>query len=110
MARTRKKRIIKRIALERIYRLFELAEHNFETKEFSKRYIQLALRIAKRYNVRLPLELKLKFCKNCHSILKIGKNAKLRISKTMFKLTCLECGFTRKIRANKGRVERKAQA
>ncbi len=94
----RKKLILQKIALERIYRLFELAEKMFEKKpELSKRYIELARKIGMRYNVSIPFELKQKFCKRCNAFLKPGVNAKIRISKHIVKVTCLECNYTRKI-------------
>jgi len=86
------------IALERIYRLFELAEQNFSAHpERSKRYFELARKIGMRYNVRIPFELKKKFCKKCGAFLLAGKNAKIRISKKILKVTCMECGFTKKL-------------
>ena len=52
----------KAIARKRNKRLFELAEEEFGKKnENTKRYIQLARKIAMRYNVRIPKDLKKKF-------------------------------------------------
>jgi len=88
---------MRKIALERIYRLFELAEQNFgKHSERSKRYVELALKIGKRCNVRMPAELKRRFCKKCGNYLKAGINSKIRVSKSIVKITCLECGYTRK--------------
>ncbi|PIN85385.1 MAG: ribonuclease P [Candidatus Diapherotrites archaeon CG11_big_fil_rev_8_21_14_0_20_37_9] len=85
------------IALERIYRLFELAEEEMDKKpERSKRYIELARFIEKRYPVRWPPELKTKFCKKCNAFLKKGKNAKIAKKSTLTIVKCLECGFERK--------------
>ena len=96
----RKKDIVRKIALERIYRLFELAEKSFEKHpERSARYVELALKIGKRCNVSVPAELKGKFCKKCGAFLKVGVNSKIRIAKHIVKVTCLNCGYTRKIRA-----------
>jgi ribonuclease P protein subunit RPR2 len=98
--RMRRKDIVKKIALERIYRLFELAEQSFEKQpERSKRYVELALKIGKHCNVSVPTELKKKFCKKCGAFLKAGVNSKIRIAKHILKVTCLNCGYTRKIRA-----------
>lgn len=98
--RARKRDIVRRIALERIYRLFELAEKNMEKHpERSKRYIELALKIGKRCKVSIPSELKRHFCKKCGAFLKAGVNSKMRIAKHIVKVTCLNCGYTRKIRA-----------
>jgi len=94
----KKQQLIREIALERIYILFSEAEKCFRKKfDFSKRYVELALKIAKHCNVKIPNELKLKYCKYCKSFLKLGINAKLRITKNYICLTCLECGKTRKL-------------
>ena len=68
---------MQQIGLERIYRLFELAEKELTANpERSKRYIGLALEIAKKARVRMPSELKTKYCKKCKSFLEKGKNSK----------------------------------
>lgn len=98
MAKAMKKVSVRKIALERIYRLFELAEINFEKHpKRSTRYIELARKIAMRYNVRIPFELKQKFCKKCNAFLKAGVNAKIRVSGQILKITCLNCNYTRKV-------------
>lgn len=102
-----KREIVQKIARERIYRLFELAEEEFkEHPERSNRYIELALRIGKKCNVSVPQELKKNYCKKCHSFLKAGLNAKIRVSGSILKITCLKCNATKKISAV--RKERKA--
>ena len=89
---------IEKIAVERIWRLFELAENEFaKHPERSKRYVQLAKKIAERNNVQIPKELKANYCKYCSAYLKLGKNAKLRIKGKMLLLTCMECNKTRKM-------------
>ena len=96
-----KKNKFEKIALERIYRLFELAEQNFgQHPERSKRYVDLARKIGTRTNTRIPQELKKSFCKKCSSFLVDGKNAKLQTSGTFLVTRCLECGFERKTRIN----------
>ena len=93
------KDLAKHISLERMYRLFELAEQEFAEKpERSRRYVKIARKIGTRNKVTLPEEFKLQFCKNCGAFLKQGKNAELRIEKGMRKLTCMECSHTRKIK------------
>ncbi|MEM4262088.1 MAG: hypothetical protein QXI10_03935 [Candidatus Diapherotrites archaeon] len=58
----------RKIGLERIYRLFELAEQEFEKKpERSKRYVEIAREISKKTKAKIPKELKQKFCKKCNS-------------------------------------------
>lgn len=93
------KKFVEKIALERIYRLFELAEAEIGKRpERSKRYIELGRRIGTRNRVRIPQELKQKFCKKCNSALKKGKNAEIEKTKTFVIVKCKECGFERKIR------------
>jgi len=79
-----------KIALERIYRLFELAEEK-ENSKYSKRYVSLAIKIGKRMNVTLPKELKEKFCKECYSV-----NVEGKAEKPFFVLECKDCKFTKK--------------
>ncbi len=91
---------VEKIAVERIWRLFELAENEFSKHpERSKRYVGLAKRIAERNNVQIPKELRMEFCKYCSAYLKLGKNAKLRVKEKMLLLTCMECNKTRKMGA-----------
>ncbi len=84
----------KEIALERIYRLFELAENEFGKKpERSKRYVELARKISTRNKATVPSELKKRFCKKCGSFLKKGKNAEWKKIGAMIEIKCGQCGF-----------------
>jgi ribonuclease P protein subunit RPR2 len=77
-----------KLALERIYRLFELAD---ATEEYSKRYISLAKKIGEKTNVTIPKELKKKACKKCYSLkVKEIKQPPFLVVK------CGECGFEKK--------------
>lgn len=81
------------IAEERIEKLFSLAEKEFKKHpERTKRYVGLARKIGLRYNVRLPKDLKRKFCKKCNSLL-TASNKQVRIdSKTKtIAVKCLNC-------------------
>ena len=83
-----------RIAKERIKILFNLAEKEFKKHPGrSKRYVELARRIGLRYNLRLPKQLKRKFCKNCNTLLVPGFTSKVRISSKQKAviIKCLEC-------------------
>jgi len=83
----------KAIAVERIERLFELAERVFEKRpELSDRYVKLAWKIATRYNVRLPVNLKRKFCRKCLSFLRPGASCRVRVQSGCVIVTCLRCG------------------
>jgi ribonuclease P protein subunit RPR2 len=95
----RRKGLVQGIAEERIRILFRLAEE-FKGKnpELSKKYIELALRIAMRNKAQIPQELKLKFCKNCKSFLD-EKNSSVGRKEKMLIVKCKECSFERKIKA-----------
>ena len=85
------------IGLERIYRLFELAEKELEVHpERSKRYVQLAREISKKVRARMPDELKTRFCKKCNSFLKENFNSGLRKEGAVTIVKCLVCGFERR--------------
>ncbi len=93
----------KGIALERIYRLFEVAEAEFgEHPERSKRCVELARKVSTRNKAPIPVGLKKRFCRKCGSFLKKGKNAEWRDLDELVGIKCLECGFSFK----KGKVEK----
>lgn len=101
-----KKNKRKEIALERIHRLFELAEQEFEKKpERSKRYIELARKIGTRNRTVIPTELKKKFCKKCGAFLKKGQNAEQIQDKEILKIKCKECGHESKKPAKQAKKE-----
>ncbi len=82
------------IAKERIEILFNLAEKEFHKHPArSRRYVQLARKIALRYNIRLSKEMKRKFCKNCNNLLKpkIGAAEKIDKKTKIISVTCLNC-------------------
>ncbi|NIO19275.1 MAG: ribonuclease P [Candidatus Aenigmarchaeota archaeon] len=84
-----------RLAKERISILFEQAEKEFRKHpERSKRYVELARRIGMRYNVRIPKNLRRRFCKKCLSYLKPGVNCRVRMRKDRqaVVVTCSVCG------------------
>ena len=84
----------KEIALERIYRLFELAEAEFKKHpERSKRYVELARKIGTRNKATIPTELKKQFCKKCGAFLVKGKNAEWKDLGKLVEIECDECGF-----------------
>lgn len=88
---------IQQIALERIYRLFELSETEFfKHPELSRRYVELARKISSKNKATIPAELKKLFCKKCGAFLKKGKNSKHTIQMPFLIVKCLECGFERK--------------
>jgi ribonuclease P protein subunit RPR2 len=94
MKRGRKPTWQQKIARERIQILFYLAEKELDKHpERSRRYIELARKIGMRYNIRLPKELKRKFCKSCNSLLIPGRTAKVRLERKRktIAIYCLKC-------------------
>lgn len=87
-----------KIANERIALLFEEAEKMARIdKSLAKRYVEIARKIGMRYNVRLPAQLKRKFCTYCHAYLKPGLTCNVKVSKGVVKITCFECMKTTRI-------------
>jgi len=83
----------KQIALERIEILLDLAGKNFDTnRERSKRYVELAWRIATHCRVRFPPHLKRKFCRKCLVFWKPGVTCRVRLKRGTRVITCLNCG------------------
>lgn len=95
MARTRKKQrsLIKDLAIQRVERLFKLADEEFGSHpERSDRYVFIARKIGMRYRVRLPGELKRRVCKRCYCYLVPGSNSRVRLRDNYVVITCLKCG------------------
>jgi len=90
-----------KLALERINRLFELTE---PTDEYAKRYVSLAKRIGEKYTVKVPKELKQKFCKKCFSL-----NVEHIEKKPFLVIKCLECGHEKKFGLRKKEVQAKVK-
>jgi ribonuclease P protein subunit RPR2 len=84
-----------RTARERISILFSRAGEEFSRNpELSHKWVRMARKIATRYNVRLPRELRRRFCKKCLRLLVPGENCRVRTSPRQHAVlvTCLECG------------------
>lgn len=90
----KRRRRIEDLAVQRIERLFELAEVEArdEREERNKRYIELARAIGMRYQVRIPKPLKMRLCKRCYALLIPGRNARVRLRGDYMTTTCLRCG------------------
>ena len=98
-----------RIARERIERLFLLADEVFDKEpERAHRYVQLARKIAMRYNIRIPKDFKRRFCKKCYKYLKPNINCRVRTraSQQAVIVTCLECGHVMRYPYRKEKKER----
>jgi len=79
----------KKIAKERIEKLFSMAEGSPR----ADRYVEMARKIAMRYNIRIPPRLKRKFCSKCYKFL-TPNNSTVRTSRKekAVIVKCLNCG------------------
>lgn len=80
------------IAHERIATLFAEAEKIFaKDKDLAHRYVSLARKMAMKVKVKIPTELKRRFCKHCYRYLVPGVNARVRTRAGKVVISCLEC-------------------
>ncbi|MBS3056660.1 MAG: ribonuclease P [Candidatus Aenigmarchaeota archaeon] len=79
-----------KIARERITELFNQAEN--AEPEFADRYVQIARKIGMRFNVRIPKELRRKFCHKCCSFLQTSRTSRIRTKNHILEIECLKCG------------------
>lgn len=87
-----KKNKQKEIARERIKILFEQADEAFsKNKSLADRYVILARKLAMKVKIKLPVEMKRKFCKHCHKYLRAGVNSRVRTRQGKVVISCLEC-------------------
>lgn len=89
-----RKKYAQRIARERIKILFSLAqERSLEgDEELARRYVEHMVNLSKKYNVRIPRDMKRMYCKKCHTFLLPGKTAQVRLKKGKVVIKCLRCG------------------
>ena len=81
-----------RIARERIRKLFDQADKAFDERpDLADRYVELARKISMKYKVRIPPELKKKFCTHCYKYLRPGVNARVRSHKGRVIYYCDNC-------------------
>jgi len=73
--------------LKQIRQLFGYASKH---QRMSKHYVQLARKMAMKFNIKIPKELKKKYCHYCFSYF-TPKNCRIRIKKGVKIVYCLEC-------------------
>jgi ribonuclease P protein subunit RPR2 len=86
----------RRIAIQRIRRLFRLAmEIIHEDPALAQRYVDMARKVAMTARVRLPKEYGHQVCRHCKSFILPGVNCRVRIKQRRephLVITCLNCG------------------
>lgn len=87
----------RKIAVERINKLFNEAKLAFnKDSSLSNKYVGIARKIAMKMKVRIPRELRRRFCKHCHSYLAPSKNCTVRLQKSKVVYHCNKCnGYMR---------------
>lgn len=80
------------IALTRIRDLFTEAKNIFhEDSKLSDRYVSLARKIAMKFRIKIPSNLKKQYCSKCYSYLFPGSNVRIRISHNKIIYYCKIC-------------------
>ncbi|HLC19873.1 MAG TPA: ribonuclease P protein component 4 [Candidatus Nanoarchaeia archaeon] len=86
------KKLTKPEAQKAVIDLLSLAEKQFATNpDKAHLYVKKARRIAMKHKLRLPAQLKKKFCKHCYHFLQPGTNARIRIHASKIVITCWDC-------------------
>ncbi len=82
------------VARSRIDHLFKEADEAGQRGaiDVASRYVRLARRVGTRYNVRIPPELRARFCRGCLTYLREGTTARTRLRAGRKVRTCLRCG------------------
>ena len=89
---SKKSKKLQQIARDRITILFKEAKSMFsKDKKLANKYVTLARKIAMKHKVRIPKELKRRFCKHCYKYLMPGKNCRIRTREGKVVYYCLEC-------------------
>lgn len=71
---------VKGIVRERMQILFALAEKEARRNpERSRRYVALARKLGTRFRLRMPPEMKRRFCRKCGALWVHGRNVKARL-------------------------------
>ncbi|MDD1729938.1 MAG: ribonuclease P [Methanospirillum sp.] len=97
MARKHQRSDRRHIASERISILFDQASRFFpEDPSWSDRCVILARRIAMKERIRIPCELRRKFCRNCYRFFVPGVTMQTRIHRSRVVVTCVACGYHRR--------------
>ena len=83
------------IAKERIRILLMMAEDEVINKEdlvLSKRYVELARKLAMRYNIRIQKYFRHKICRSCNAFLGSSTTSRNRCYRGKIIILCKDCG------------------
>lgn len=83
---------LKKEALKEVRKLFREANYIFhQESELADKYVKMARKLAMKVNLKLPSEIKKRFCKHCYSFLVPGKNCRVRTAKKRIIYYCANC-------------------
>jgi ribonuclease P protein subunit RPR2 len=89
---SKKQKEMKEIAEKRIIYLFGQAKDIFsKSPELADRYVAIARKILMKHKVKIPRELKRKFCKHCYKYLVPGRTCRVRTHKGKVVYSCFNC-------------------
>ena len=77
----------KKLAMTNIKSLFNQANYS----KSPDKYVKYARKLAMKFQLTLPSDIKRRFCKHCYSYLKQGKNVSTRVHKSRIIYTCKNC-------------------
>ena len=89
VSRTRENKEKKRAPQEVVALLGKAARA--KKKEDEQKIVKKARMLAMKYRLRLPVQIRRKFCKKCNSLWRIGKTLRIRTSRGKVVYTCLVC-------------------
>ena len=79
-----------------IYKMIlDLLNMSLKNDDFAKEYVNLAMKLSKKFNVKIPLNIKRKICKKCNRYFNPGI---VRIKKGYIIYKCPYCGFEKWIK------------
>lgn len=94
MVKKNKRKITKEknrnIAKKRIDELFSLLKE-IKYAQFFDRWVELALLLSRKNQIRLGKHQKLRYCRNCKRALVYGRNCRIRLKNGKITIYCLEC-------------------
>ncbi len=83
---------IQKIAIERMWRLDELAAENVhEHPTRARKYVQLIRGLSTRFRVPIPMQIRNRFCKTCENYWMDGVNVTRRITNHTMNMNCMIC-------------------
>jgi len=93
---------VQRIAIERMWRLYELAQNEWNVQpKRSRRYIELIRGFSTRFRIPIPSEIKNSFCKTCGNLWAEGVNVKRRVKGNTLNSNCLICNTLKRKKLEK---------